>query len=64
MIESTIVTRTALNTYMGLLLLYQYNHFDVPITDDNEANNIVWLPSDIDVGTVVVNKENVEAFFH
>ena len=64
MIDSTIVTRTAVNTYMGLLLLHQYNHYDVPITDDNVANNIIWLPSNVDVGTMVVNKDNVDAFFH
>jgi len=63
-ITSTIVTRTALNTYMGLLMLYQYNHFDVPITGNNKANNVVWLPTNIDVGTMVVNKANADAFFH
>jgi ribose transport system substrate-binding protein len=63
-IDSTIVTRTATNTYMGLLLLYQYNNYDVPITEDNQANNVVWLPENVDVGTVVVNKDNVDAFFH
>ncbi len=63
-ISSTIVTRTALNTYMGLLLLYQYNHYDVPITANNKANHVVWLPSNVDVGTIVVNKSNVDAFFH
>lgn len=63
-IDSTIVTRTAANTYFGLLLLYQYNHYDLPITDDNAKNNVVWLPSNIDVGTIVVNKDNVDAFFH
>jgi ribose transport system substrate-binding protein len=63
-ITSTIVTRTAVNTYMGLLLLYQYNHADVPITANNKANNVVWLPSNVDVGTIVVNKANAEAFFH
>jgi ribose transport system substrate-binding protein len=63
-IDSTIVTRTALNTYMGLLLLYQYNHFDVPITEDNQANNVIWLPSNVDVGTIVVDQANVDAFFH
>jgi ribose transport system substrate-binding protein len=63
-ITSTVVTRTALNTYMGLLLLYQYNHFDVPITADNKANHVVWLPSNVDVGTIIVNKANVDAFFH
>ena len=63
-ITSTIVTRTAVNTYMGLLLLYQYNHADVPITANNKANNVVWLPSNVDVGTMVVNKANADAFFH
>jgi ribose transport system substrate-binding protein len=63
-INSTIVTRTAANTYMGLLLLYQYNHNDLPITEDNKANNIVWLPSNVDVGTMVVNADNVAAFFN
>ncbi len=63
-ISSTIVTRTAVNTYMGLLLLYQYNHYDVPITANNKANHVVWLPSNVDVGTIVVNKSNVDAFFH
>jgi ribose transport system substrate-binding protein len=64
LITSTIVTRTAVNTYMGLLLLYQYNHSDVPITANNKANNVVWLPSNVDVGTMVVNKANADAFFH
>ncbi len=64
LISSTIVTRTAVNAYVGLLLLYQYNHADVPITANNKANNVVWLPSNVDVGTIVVNKANVEAFFH
>jgi ribose transport system substrate-binding protein len=63
-IDSTVVTRTADNSYVGLLLLYQYNHFDVPITDDNAANNVNWLPGSVDVGTIVVNKDNVDAFFH
>jgi len=63
-ITSTIVTRTALNTYMGLLMLYQNNHFDVPITANNKANNVSWLPSNVDVGTIVVNKANADAFFH
>lgn len=63
-ISSTIVTRTAVNTYMGLLLLYQYNHADVPLTANNKANNVVWLPSNVDVGTIVVNKANADAFFH
>jgi hypothetical protein len=45
-------------------LLYQYNHADVPITANNKANNVVWLPSNVDVGAIVVNKANVEAFFH
>jgi len=63
-IDSTIVTRTADNTYIGLLLLYQYNHYDVPITDDNKANNVNWLPRNVDVGTIVVDKNNADAFFH
>lgn len=62
LIDSTIVTRTAVNTYFGLLALYQYNHFDVPITEDNKAAGIVWLPTNIDVGTFVVDKGNAEFF--
>lgn len=62
LIDSTIVTRTAVNTYFGLLALYQYNHYDVPITADNEAANIVWLPTNIDVGTFVVDKDNADYF--
>jgi len=30
-IMSTVVTRSAVNTYFGLLALYQYNNYDVPI---------------------------------
>jgi hypothetical protein len=37
---------------------------DVPITADNKANHVVWLPSNVDVGTIIVNKANVDAFFH
>jgi ribose transport system substrate-binding protein len=61
-IDSTIVTRTAVNTYFGLLALYQFNHYDVPITEDNDAANIVWLPTNIDVGTFVVDKTNTQYF--
>jgi ribose transport system substrate-binding protein len=63
-IDATIVARTAASPYIGLLLLYQYNHADVPITEDNAANNVNWLPEDVDVGTIVVDKDNVDAFFH
>jgi ribose transport system substrate-binding protein len=62
-IKSTVVTRTAVNTYFGLLALYQYNHFDVPITDDNAAANVVWLPTNIDVGTFVVDESNTSYFY-
>jgi ribose transport system substrate-binding protein len=63
-IDSTIVARTATSPYVGLLLLHQYNHADVPITEDNQANNVNWLPENIDVGTIVVDESNVDAFFH
>jgi hypothetical protein len=36
----------------------------VPITKDNQKNNVNWLPSNIDVGTIVVNKANADAFLH
>jgi ribose transport system substrate-binding protein len=63
-INSTIVARTATSYFAGLLMLYEYNHAQVPITADNKANHVVWLPSNIDVGAIVVDKNNAKAFYH
>ncbi len=63
-IYASLAQRTALMSYLGVKLMYYYNHGKVPITNDDVAANIVAMPSSIDTGTIVINKDNAKYFYH
>ncbi len=61
-IDATIVQQTALMPYYGLMILYQLNHHEIPISSDNSAAGITGVPRYIDTGTILVDRSNCELF--
>ncbi|MFC1692705.1 substrate-binding domain-containing protein [Candidatus Latescibacterota bacterium] len=61
-IDATIVQQTALMPYYGLMILYQLNHHDIPISSDNRMAGISSVPRVIDTGTILVDKTNCRYF--
>jgi len=61
-IDATIVQQTALMPYYGLMILYQLNHHEIPISSDNNAAGITGVPSYIDTGTILIDRSNCELF--
>ena len=51
-------------SYLGVKLMYYYNHGRIPISQDDEAADIISMPEVIDTGTIVINKENAAYFYH
>lgn len=56
-IEATLVQRTFTMSYLGLKLLYDYNH-----NPNMKNGSISMLPDKVDTGIIVVTKENVDSF--
>lgn len=61
-IDATVVQQTMLMPYYGLMVLYQLNHHDIPISTDNAASGVTAVPRVIDTGTILVDKNNCQAF--
>ncbi len=61
-IDASVVQQTALMPYYGLHILYQLNHYDIPISTDNTAAGVTGVPREIDTGTVLVDKSNCRYF--
>jgi hypothetical protein len=51
-------------SYLGVKLMYYYNHARIPITLDDEAANIISMPASVDTGTIIINKDNAKYFYH
>lgn len=60
-IDSTLVQRTYMMTYVGVHLLYRYNHPSEYLTNW-QANGIGVLPNIVDTGVMVVTADQVEVF--
>ncbi|MGM0365559.1 MAG: substrate-binding domain-containing protein [Actinomycetota bacterium] len=63
-IHASVAQRTALMSYLGVKLMYYYNHGRIPISQDDETANIIAMPEVIDTGTIVINKDNAAYFYH
>ena len=63
-IYASVAQKSALMSYLGVKLLYYYNHAPVPITQDDKAANIISLPGYIDTGTIAITKDNAKYFYH
>jgi ribose transport system substrate-binding protein len=61
-IQASIAQKTAMMTFLGTLLLWQYQQITVPITKDNKAANITQLPNSVDTGAELITKDNVAAW--
>jgi ribose transport system substrate-binding protein len=61
-IDATVVQQTALMPLYGLMILYQLNHFDVPITSSNREAGVPEVPRTIDTGMILVDKTNCSFF--
>ena len=59
--DSTMVQRTYMMTYVGVKLLYTYNH-RTKYLEKWFHNGIVVLPNAVDTGVMVVTKEKAAAF--
>ena len=63
-IQASVAQRTSLMSYLGVKLMYYYNHARIPITLDDEAANIISMPATVDTGTIIINKDNAKYFYH
>lgn len=61
-IDATVVQQTALMPMYAVMILYQLNHMDVPISNDNAAAGVSCAPPVIDTGVIIVDKSNFEHF--
>lgn len=64
-IDATIVGKTALTAYIAVASLEDYQlrkHADVPVAADLQELGLILLPEKVDVGAIVVHKENVQHF--
>jgi len=63
-IHASVAQRTALMSYLGVKLMYYYNHARVPITQNDKQAGIVSMPLTIDTGTIIIEKSNAKFFYH
>lgn len=68
-IDASVATKTALQSYLAIMMLEAYNDQagllrGVPITNENAASNVLPVPEEIYLGSVVINADNVERFMH
>ena len=62
LIQATVVQQTALMPIYAVTILYQINHLDVPISTDNVAGKVPGVPTVIDTGVIIVDKDNYKYF--
>ena len=60
-VDSTLVQRTYMMSYVGMKLLFGYNH-RTPYLDHWFKNSIVTMPYAVDTGVMVVTKSQLAAF--
>ena len=60
-VDSTLVQRTYLMSYLGVKLLYGFNH-KTPYLTNWDKNKIVIMPNAVDTGVMVVTKSSLAAF--
>jgi ribose transport system substrate-binding protein len=63
-IYASVAQRTALMSYLGVKLMYYYNHARVPITQNDNQAGIVSMPLTIDTGTIIIDRNNTKFFYH
>jgi ribose transport system substrate-binding protein len=61
-IQATVAQQTALMPIYAVMILYQLNHMDVPISADNAAAGVSGAPKSIDTGVIIVDQSNFKYF--
>lgn len=61
-IEASIAQRTYTMAYIGLQLLYDLHHNNIKLVNNWKEAKIIPLPDNIDTGTIVIDKTNVNSF--
>lgn len=61
-ISASIAQQTALMPYYATQILYNLNNSKVDITTDNKAAGVLGIPSTVDTGVIVVDKDNYKYF--
>ncbi len=61
-IDASIAQQTALMPYYAVLILYNLNHTEIPITSDNKKARVPGCPSVIDTGVIIIDKTNYMYF--
>ncbi|GMQ58823.1 sugar-binding protein [Vallitalea sediminicola] len=61
-ITASVAQQTALMPYYATQLLFNLNNSNVEITSDNKAAGVLGVPTMVDTGVVIVDKENYKHF--
>lgn len=61
-ITASVAQNTMLMPFYALDVLINYNHNQMPMTNDNELAGITGIPVNIDTGSMIIDQNNVEAF--
>jgi ribose transport system substrate-binding protein len=61
-IQASVAQQTALMPIYAVMLLYQINHMDVPMSTNNAAAKVPGVPTIIDTGVIIVDKDNHKYF--
>ena len=61
-VTATVVQRTALMPYYGVMLLWQLENSKVALTTDDAGLNILNIPNFVDTGIMIVEKDTAAGF--
>ena len=61
-VTATVVQRTALMPYYGVMLLWQLENSKVALTTDDAGLNILNIPNFVDTGIMIVEKDTASGF--
>ncbi len=61
-ITATVMQQTALMPYYAMRILYDYNNPGVTVVADKERTGVTGVPSEVNTGVFVIDKNNYEYF--
>ncbi len=61
-ISATVAQQTALMPYYATQILYNLNNSKVQITTDNASAGVLGIPTTVDTGVIIVDKDNAKYF--
>jgi len=61
-ISASVAQQTALMPYYATQILYNLANSKVEITNDNKSANVLGIPTTVDTGVIIVDKDNAKYF--